>query len=941
MDVTWGVVAALIAGGVCFGAPARGFERNEGQCDARVKFMARGPGYGEFATGQEVVTGAVRMRLPRAVTPEGEGPLPGKTNYLGGGRAAIEVRSFARIRYREEMPGIDLVLRRGENGALEYDWVVRAGGDPASIRMRFEGVEKARVDGNGDLVLRAGGRTVRHRKPAIYQERDGVRETVAGGFRLAGRRTVRFEIGGYDKSRALVIDPVVDYAIGAGDVAADLPYIEGGYQADGVVGVAVDKAGNAYIAGNTYSPYFPAQGAPFQGPGLGLGPTQVFVAKVAPDGRFVYTTLFNRSGRAAAVAIDASGSVYFTGTASANISTAPVSLAAGSGMFVAKLDPTGTFLEYNAYLSGGNPAAIAVDGQGEAFVAGTADTADLPVTAGAFQAVSRAIYATGFALKLNAAGTAVAYATYLGGSGNSDAVAAMAVDAAGDLFLAGQTSSPDFPVTPGAFQTVPLETPGEAMTHGFVTKLSAGGSKLIYSTFLEGSVADNAAGIAIDAAGNAYVTGNTSSADFPATAGAYQANVSGGAFVAKLNPAGSQLVYSTIFSASATASAIAIDPVGNAYITGSTGAGLPVANAVQWTFNPEPCYEFTPSGTVPTGEYPCQNAFAAEVDATGGGLVFSTYLNGYGPAGGTGVAIDGAGNVYLGGSGELSVAGTQTFGSNGTAFLVKLGMNGATPRFTPQSVTNGASFVAGLPPAGGLATIFLSGLPGVDGLTEAAATPLPLTLAGVSVSVGTSQSSANPGGVVGAPLLAVVGANGQQQINFQVPYEVGYTGAADVMVTANGVTAVVTQVNISTSPPGVFKVDATHGAIEHSSDYSAVTPGHPAAPGEIVIVYATGLGTVTPVVNDGVGAPLKPLSTTDQTPAVTIGGQTAEVLFSGLAPGKVGLYQLNVRVPKNAPAGEDDLIVSFPPAYAWQAPYNFFSGGLVPLDSAPVKISVQ
>ena len=366
-----------------------------------------------------------------------------------------------------------------------------------------------------------------------------------------------------------------------------------------------------------------------------------------------------------------------------------------------------------------------------------------------------------------------------------------------------------------------------------------------------------------------------------------------------------------------------------------------MTNAVQWAFNPEPCYEYTPSGTVPTGVFPCQNAFAAEVDSTGGGLVFSTYLNGYGPAGGVGVALDGAGDVYVGGSGELSVAGTKPFSSNGTAFLVKLGMNGATPRFTPRSVTNGASFVAGLPPPGGLATIFLSGLQGVDGLTEATGTPLPGTLAGVSVYIGTSTNPQNPGGIAEAPLLAVVGTNGQQQINFQVPNEVGNARAADVMVTANGVTAVVTQVSISTSPPGVFNVDATRGAIEHSADYSAVTPGHPATPGEIVIVYATGLGLVTPVVNDGISAPLMPLSTTDQTPAVTIGGQTAEVLFSGLAPGKVGLYQLNVRVPKNAPAGEDDLIVSFPPVSAWQAPYTFFSYAMVPLDSAPVKIPVE
>jgi len=282
--------------------------------------------------------------------------------------------------------------------------------------------------------------------------------------------------------------------------------------------------------------------------------------------------------------------------------------------------------------------------------------------------------------------------------------------------------------------------------------------------------------------------------------------------------------------------------------------------------------------------------------------------------------------VYVAGSGHLSAAAYDSAWTKGSAFVVRL-RRGVTPiAFTRESITNAASFVSGLPPPGGLATVFCSKLQGISGVVRATSFPLPYELAGVSVFV-----SGFP-----APLLAVADVNGQQQVNFQVLNETADFFSADVVVKQNGNWAMVTT-RFDLSPPGVFQVDGAYGAIQHASNYSLVTPSNPAAPGEVVIVYATGLGKVEPAPPTGQPAPSSPLPVTVEQPTVTISGFPAEVLFSGLAPGFAGLYQLNVRIPQNLPAGDAEMHVSLPPVQdAWE-----WMPKLVPRTSQPVRISIK
>jgi uncharacterized protein (TIGR03437 family) len=938
------LVAILFAPCVIGGAFQPGFEINAGQFDPQVKFLYRGRGYALLAARRELLLSipgpsgparSIRIKLPGAADPEGIDRLPGCVNYLGGPRAVKGVTTYGRIRYRSLQPGIDLILRLDASAQLEYDWIVAPGADPARIRLGFKGASAMRIDQAGDLILDTGFGQLTQRKPSVRQAGLGA---VAAGFRLVGKRAVGFSVEHYNPAEPLVIDPVVVYALASGAGEIDQPPIEGGTQTDSVAGIAADSTGNIYVTGLTYSPYFPGPTFGFPPP-FERPPAQGYVAKIAPDGTFVYATLFDRLGTVSGPAVDASGAVYFTGFARGNISTAPVTMAAGkactlqpcgtSSVFVAKLDPTGTFLEYNAYLAGSGGdfgTAIAIDTQGSAYIAGSSSSTDFPLL-NAFQSANRAPYGTAFVAKLNPSGTALLYSTYLGGS-YGDGASGIAVDSSGNAYVSGFTGSADFPTTPGAFQQKPPAQPNNPQA--FVTKFNSAGSSLVYSTLLGGTSADNANVMALDSSGNVFVT----SSGIAPTPGAFQ--TAPGPSISKLNSSGSALVYSTAFGSTTQLNALALDSAGNVYITGSTLDGLPALNPVQSAYAPSPCASYTASGVTPIGFYECAAAFAAELNASGSQLIFSTYLNGYSDVSGHAIAVDVQGNIFVGGSGFLSVSVPTSPSHFGSAFVVKLDPSRNTPVCTAQGVTNAASFVPGLPPGGGLASIFCTGISGISGLTPATVVPLPTTLAGVSVIV---NALGVPFGFQSAPLLAVAEGNGYQQINFQVPFEIAAASAADVIVQQGDINSVVTQVPLATSPPGIFKWDATHGAIQHA-DYSLVTPSHPAAQGEIVLVYCTGLGAVSPAVADGVTAPLSPLALTVQTPSVTIAGQSAAVLFSGLVPGQIGMYQLNVRVPANAPLGEDDLVISFPPVQALVPPYNGFST-TVPLDSAPVKISIQ
>ena len=577
---------------------------------------------------------------------------------------------------------------------------------------------------------------------------------------------------------------------------------------------------------------------------------------------------------------------------------------AGDGYgFVLKLDPSGTRILYAAYLGGSGLGgtegvnALALDGTGNVYVAGTTNSRDFPVTLGAFQSSAKCnkLYCqTGFVSKLNATGTALVYSTLLGGS-DIDAVSGIAVDASGAAYVTGRTTSPDFPVTLGALQ--------QQRMAGFVTKLNSSGSALIYSALSGG------AAIAVDRDGYAYATG--------------------GGFVTKLNPTGTGAVYST-FVGPVSATAIGLDGQGNAYITGSTFGGLPVSRAFQPSFYGGQCVVWTQSGNVGSGYKTCSDAFVAALNSSGSGLLYSTYLNGSLNDTGMGIAVDPQGNTYVVGNGALNVAAASPLSNNGGAFVVKVSNAHTPPLLTRESVTNGASFVSGLVLPGGLATIFCANLTGIRGILRASSLPLPTELAGVTVKING----------VPAPLLAVADVNGQQQINLQVPFEAASTAdPLDVEVMQNGVSAWVTQVKTKTTPPGIFTVSDHYGTIQHGTDYSLVTPASPAEAGEVIILYGTGFGWVNPAVPSGMPAPSSPPSATTIKPTVTIGGEAAEVLFFGLTPGFSGLYQLNVRMPLDVKSGDQHVVVSLPPVReCCGAGTSLLT---VRVDSKPVKISVH
>jgi hypothetical protein len=651
------------------------FEVNRGQTDASVRFLSRGSGYTLFLSGDEAVfelqgsdgtgslgsacrhavaptskrgrtpnqstTSVLRVRLQnsnRAANVASEEELPGRSNYFTGTDPAkwlSNVPTFAKVKYESIYPGIDLVYY-GNQQQLEYDFIVAPGADPRAIHLDIRGARRIRRDHNGDLVVHTGGGNVRCHKPVVYQVKNHQRQEIEGHYVITGRNQVGFKVSNYDHKKPLVIDPIVGYSTylggsnyesgtaiavdGAGNVyvtgttqSVDFPTSPGASQttcgacasgernlfvtklnstgsalvystylggSSGEVGsgLALDATGNVYVTGVTQSPDFPITQGAFQATCSG---GCVFVTKLDRTGStLAYSTYLGRGSASSGIAIDATGNAYMTGIA---VSTDfPITQDAfqtscsNSCTFVTKLDSTGSGLVYSTFFGGAQAAAIAVDTVGNAYLTGLAGP-DLPTTPGAFQPQCAYCGLTdgagdGFVSKLNADGSALVYSTYLGG-GDLDGGSGIVVDGAGNAFVTGETLSLNFPTTPGAFQT----TCGGCATRisdAFVTKLNSSGSALIYSTYLGGSNQDWGTGIAIDAAGNAYVTGVTESSDFPTTPSAMKTSCTGCAFVAKVNPDGTTLLYSTELGGSKGegGASIATDASGNAYVTGCTAS---------------------------------------------------------------------------------------------------------------------------------------------------------------------------------------------------------------------------------------------------------------------------------------------------------------------------------------------------------------------------------
>lgn len=563
----------------------------------------------------------------RSVLPEAVGVLPFRTNfYLGDDleRWREGVHAFEELVYPELYEGVSLRFRVTSDGP-KYSFVVAPGADVNAIRARYDGSKGVDVDATGNLVVTTPAGEIRDSAPLSYQ--GDVR--VPCSFVLVGPTTVGFRCHGREPSRTLVIDPLI-YSTFVGGSGVDRGWA-----------IAVDAQGSAYVVGESSSSDFPFPGTSHAGNG------DAFIVKLNPSGSgLVYATFIGGNGLdiGFGVAVDSGGNGYLTGmTIGPSFPVTPGAFdTTPSGSmdgFASKVSPTGT-LVYSTYLGAGfgemdSGYAIAVDSAGRAVVTGFAEASDFPTTAGAFDRTFNGGWDV-FVTKLSADGSSLVFSTFLG-STYTDIGVGIALDALGSAFVVGYTYSPDYPTTPGAF---------DRTNHGaldvFVTKLSASGAALEYSTFLGGSKEEGnswfyivPSGIAVDAAGSAYVAGRSASPDFPTTAGAFDPTYHGtvDAFVTKLDPAGGSLVYSTFLGGASSdgASAIAIDAAGNAYVTGFTESGdFPVTR-----------------GAVNSTIVGWWDVFVAKIDPSGGALLHSTLLGSTGSDYGGGIAVDGEGRAYV------------------------------------------------------------------------------------------------------------------------------------------------------------------------------------------------------------------------------------------------------------------------------------------------------
>jgi Beta-propeller repeat/Fibronectin type III domain len=719
------------------------FEQNQGQTDAQVKYVARGRGYTLFLTANDAVfslhsssnagdpstvsrraasdsyasdakkrsgkhdtqqdsSALVRMQLVGAnshAEVAASNQLPGAANYLLGndpGKWRRNVPRYERVSYQDVYPGVNMAFH-GAQQQLEFDFLVAPRANPEPIVFHFTGAQGMKTDDSGNLVVSSSAGDVLVHKPVAYQEQSGTRQTVDARFVLKSNSQVAFELGNYDRSRELVIDPSVSYAYST--------YLGGSGEDDGF-GIAFDSSGNAYVTGETMSTDFPRVGGVPPNTSAG-GSFDVFVTKIAANGSsLVYSTYVGGASGAGkgddsgnAIAVDASGDAFVAGgTESTNFPTtagsfqpAIVSGAIGNA-FTFELNPAGSALTYSTYLGGSISdvaLGVAVDSAGDVYAAGKTSSPDFPLSTNPLQKSA----AGGFVSKLKPSGAGASdlvFSTYLGG-GSQDFASAIALDSSGNTYVTGQTESSTFPTTTGAFQT----TFGAGITDAFVTAIKADGSAYIYSSYLGGSGSDIGNGIAVDSSANAYIAGETSGS-FPLKSPS-QPTFGGGAFdafVTKVNPSGSALVYSTYLGGDQTdvGASIAVDGGGNAYVTGQTNSSnFPTAG--------------TP--TQPAFGGGTSDAFVSEINSGGSALVFSTYLGGTGDEDTTGsfgsIAADSAGaTIYVTGN-TTSTAGfpivpnpgafqTTYGGGNADAYVVKY----AQPAFTiaattPAAVSPGSS----------------------------------------------------------------------------------------------------------------------------------------------------------------------------------------------------------------------------------------------------------
>jgi uncharacterized protein (TIGR03437 family) len=861
----------------------------------------------------------------RQSRPVGEDPLAAKASYFLGSDPAnwrSGATLFTRAVEHDVYRGVDLVFH-GDAGALEYDFVVHPGADTRQIAFDISGASAVRVDFDGALAIATEAGEIRWKKPEVYQWKNGARQTVAGAFALHGQR-VTFSLGAYDRGSDLVIDPTLAYGT----------YL-GGNDNEGARGVAVDASGNIYVAGFTFSMNFPVTSGALQtawhgGNYYGDIGGDAFVAKYTSAGALSYLTYLGGSAddSATAIAVDGSGNAYVTGfAASTNFPTTSGAFqktfgGAGIGAyyipfgdaFVAKLNPTGSALVYSTFLGGKDDdegTGIAVDTAGNAYIVGATLSSNFP-TASPYQPTyggfggspqlcsgcngSFITFGDAFVTKLNAAGSAVVFSTFLGGS-LDDTATSVAVDGSGNVYVGGSTVSTNFPTLNG-FQTKsagaangnsqPVITIGD----GFVAKFDGTG-KLQYSSYLGGNADDAVMGVAVDSTGAAYVTGFTSSPNFPVTASAAQKSfggpagvtgdrgfVWGDAFVAKVASNGGSLAWATYLGGNQDDSgmAIALDAGGNVIVGGfSSSTNLAVtSNAQQKTFAGD--------GSGGTFTDPTGDGFLAQLSADGSTLKYLSYYGGNSSDAITSVAVDGQANIIVAGASTstnlpvTSSAAQKAFG----------GQSSDTP-----TETMGDAFMAIF--SGVAATGGTTGTPTITAIVNAASSQGGFAPGSLVMISGANLPAASTGATVGSQAASVVTATSTSW-TVAIPY------TATIGSTTIQIGSASFPITLAQYAPALFVGDASQNIVQAqrvlSGSTPAVTAAAPAFPGDTVNIFATGLGAI-----DSGGHP-SPLA------AVTVGPNQVSVFNVVAQTSNPGTYVVTIQVPPSTTAGNQAIVLS-------------------------------
>jgi len=552
-----------------------------------------------------------------------------KVNYFIGNDESkwrVNVPTSKAVLYRELYPNINFKVY-GVEEQMEYDWIVKPGGEVSDIRFLLEGVKETRIDGEQNLAVETGFGELKHKKPECYQYIDGEKVYIEGLFHEIEENTYGIEVKKYNKDYELVIDPVI---------LVYSTYL-GGKKYDSGYGIAVDSEGAVYITGWTCSANFPTKN-PFQEKYKGNN-RNAFVTKINPEGSgLVYSTFLGGHGDDYThdLAIDSKGSAYVTGKA--NSSDFPIKnpfqteYKGIDDVFITKISPDGSELVFSSFLGGSGQdwgTGVTVDSRGSAYVTGGTTSADFPLKK-AFQKIYKGGKTTypwdAFITKIHPQGKKIVYSSYLGGD-EGDIAHGIAVDSEGAAYVTGTTSSKNFP------KKKPFQENIAGYSDAFICKIHKKGNRLLYSTYLGGSDWDNSRGIAVDSKGAAYVTGDTKSTDFPTQNPLQEVNAGGyDIFIAKIKQKGNKLVYSTYLGGNDKdrGYAIAVDSKGAAYITGETySINFPNINSFQKNM----------AGS--------SDAFICKIHRKGNSFFFSTYLGGSSYETGYGIAVDAQGTVYV------------------------------------------------------------------------------------------------------------------------------------------------------------------------------------------------------------------------------------------------------------------------------------------------------